>query len=125
MQRTIRLEPGHQRGRRAPRLLTQAATSLGLFASLVVCASAEARTITADRASERDIVGGTAGCTLREAIKAINQRINVNGCLAGDGSNDTINLLAGTTYLVHLATTADSLTISRPVTPGRGSSRAG
>jgi CSLREA domain-containing protein len=103
-----------------PRLLTYAATSLALFASLVVCASAEARTITADRASERDIVMGTAGCTLREAIKAINQRINVNGCLAGNGSNDTINLLAGTTYLVHLATNADSLTISRPVTIAGG-----
>ena len=40
----------------------------------------------------------------------------MNGCLAGDGNNDTIKLVPGAAYDVRLSSTSDSLTINRPLT---------
>jgi hypothetical protein len=116
MRRRTRLEARHPARHGAPRLLVCAAATAGLLAWVVTPATAEARTITADQFLERQDIGGTAGCTLREAIQAINLRTNVNGCLAGDGNNDTIKLVQAAAYDVRLAVAADTLTITRPLT---------
>lgn len=117
---TARHEDSLTRGRPARLgalpLLAYTAALAGVCAVTVTPAIAEARTITADVFIEREDAGGTTGCTLREAIRAINVRTNVNGCLAGDGVNDTIKLVQGAAYDVRLAAVADALTISRPLT---------
>jgi predicted outer membrane repeat protein len=48
-------------------------------------------------------------CSIRQAIRAVNTKVIVNGCAAGNGNNDTINLPSGT------LTATSTLTISQPV----------
>jgi len=48
-------------------------------------------------------------CSIRQAIRAVNTKVVVNGCPAGNGNNDTINLPSGT------LTATSTLTISQPV----------
>jgi CSLREA domain-containing protein len=46
-------------------------------------------------------------CTLREAIKAVNNHAAYRGCFAGDGNNDSLFLLSGT---ITLASTLPAIT---------------
>lgn len=113
------MKPKDQHARHAKRhstpILMVCMALAGACAGVVGPSLAEARTITANLKSERAVVGGTAGCTLREAITAMNLRSSVNGCLGGDGNADTIYLLPGT-YNVHVASSADTMTISKGFT---------
>jgi CSLREA domain-containing protein len=91
------------------------ARALFIAASLVPALSAspaEARTITVTMFGERN--GQVGGCSLREAIQAVNNQSTVQGCGAWDNRAETIRLSSGT-YTVRLASPSDSLTVNRPV----------
>lgn len=64
---------------------------------------------TTDTGSPTGFCGQSLCCSIRQAIQAVNTRARVNGCAAGNGTNDTINLPNGT------LTATSTLTISQPV----------
>ena len=75
-----------------------------LFFSLIISTpSLQAATITP--AVSTDAFDGNV-CTLRNAIEALNQGNNFGGCSASNyGTNDTVMLEAGTTYVLSVDNT--------------------
>jgi len=74
------------------RLLTHAAV-LGFSAAGWGVAEAHAATINVTTTS---MSASPSGCGLREALQALENQAATGGCTGGDGSNDIINLPAGT-----------------------------
>lgn len=67
-----------------------------LAAAVALCLSTNGQA--ADIAVNDAGAGSVAGaCTLFDAVAAVNNQIAVNGCIAGNGSNDTIDLTGFTT----------------------------
>ncbi|MDR1529406.1 MAG: hypothetical protein LBS40_03255, partial [Burkholderiales bacterium] len=58
-----------------------------MSAMLCVTVTAQAATITVNNPTDGSVGGA---CTLRDAVEAVNTAAAVNGCVAGDGSSDTI-----------------------------------
>src|SRR4051794_16556129 len=85
MHRAMRAAGPRERGsRRSFRLLPLAA------AIALVCSGAtHAATIAVNDTSDDSVPGK---CTLADAVAAVNTPAAVNACIAGDGSNDTIDL---------------------------------
>lgn len=79
---------------------------LGMLLGLTLALSptANASMITVDSVADPAQMTIDGNCTLREAIKAVNEQIKVDKCLAGDGNNDTIRFdssLAGQTVTLN------------------------
>ncbi|MDR1529628.1 MAG: putative Ig domain-containing protein [Burkholderiales bacterium] len=67
---------------------------LSAFVAAMLCVgvAAQAATVTVNDVTDGSVAGK---CTLRDAVAAVNTAMAVNGCAAGDGSNDTITFDAG------------------------------
>lgn len=74
---------------RQKRRMAPALRPLALALSLHFSAALPAATIVVDDASEGSVAGK---CTLADAVSAVNTATALNGCIAGDGNNDTIDL---------------------------------
>ncbi len=85
------------------------ATSVFCIAGVAISARASAMTNTVS--SFNDAIADNGDCSLREALAALNNQMNVDQCLAGDGFNDTIIL----PYGYYGVTNQGSLEISRNV----------
>jgi hypothetical protein len=91
------------------------ACAAGFLATFFVATPAEARVIDVNLFGER-IPGTTGGCTLREAVQAVNGPSTIQGCGGPpDQQEEIIRLLSGT-YVVRLASLSDTLTLTRPAT---------
>lgn len=82
-----------------------------LAAAVALCFSgaAQAATITVNDANDDSVPGK---CTLADAVAALNSATAVSACVAGDGSNDTIDLsffTQPTTISIALPNSADGL----------------
>jgi hypothetical protein len=91
---------------------SRAAATLSAILVTAAAAAAHATTInvnTTDTGFPGGTCGGVACCGIRQAIQAVNTHLAVGGCAAGNGSNDTINLIGGT------YTATSSLTITQPL----------
>ena len=101
----------------APKRLRAAPLAAAL--ALHFCASATAATISVNDSSAGSVVGK---CTLSDAVTALNTVAAVNGCSAGNGSNDTIDLTAFATpttitFALPSATDGNSaLALTKPAT---------
>ena len=82
--------------RRSSSRSTQVARCVPLVAALALALgkSASAASIVVDDASAQSVSGK---CTLVDAVAALNLASAVNGCVGGDGNNDTIDLRGFTT----------------------------
>jgi hypothetical protein len=94
--------------------VARALGALAFSVAFSAATSAEARTITVGLFGER-VAGQVGGCSLREAVQAVNSNSSVQGCPGPDGQPDTIQLLPAT-YTVTLATASSSLSLNRAVT---------
>jgi hypothetical protein len=104
---TVRTPRSRSRGGGA-----RAAATLSAILLATAAAAAHATTInvnTTNTGFPGGFCGGSPCCGIRQAIQAVNTSAAVGGCAAGNGSNDTINLIGGT----YTATT--SLTMTKPV----------
>lgn len=104
---------GQGMGRGAKVAVRVGAALCGAGGLLLMCAgTAQAAVITVDLSSER-VPGSVHGCTLREAVQAVNTQRPVSGCPSPNGDN-VIRLL-GTVYTVRTSSSSDTLELTRPV----------
>jgi len=115
MHRAMRAAGPRERAlRRSFRLLPLAAAI-----ALVCSGTAHAATIAVNDASDDSVPGK---CTLADAVAAVNTSAAVNACVAGDGSNDTIDLsffTSATTISFVNPTAADrmsAIALTKPAT---------
>jgi len=103
-------------------------TPLAVALAFCCCSAADAATILVNDASEGSVAGK---CTLADAVFAVNQATEKNACIAGNGSNDTIDLMfftAPTTISFSLPSAADAnsaLVLSKPSTIKAGLDASG
>ncbi|MDR1530414.1 MAG: hypothetical protein LBS40_08500, partial [Burkholderiales bacterium] len=90
---------------------------LSAFVAAMLCVgvTAQATTVTVNDVTDGSVAGK---CTLRDAVAAVNTATAVNGCAAGDGSNDTITFDAGvfTTPTTIDVTASGEIAITRSLT---------
>lgn len=79
---------------------------------LLSAGMAQAAVITVDLANER-VPGTVHGCTLREAVQAVNTQQAINGCPAPNGDN--VIRLVGVVYTVRTSSISDTLELTRAV----------
>src|SRR4051812_30343991 len=74
--------------------IAQPARSTTLLPLIAAIGCALAVQVHAANIGVNDTAGGSAAgsCTLADAVAAVNTQAVVNGCAAGDGNNDTIDL---------------------------------
>ena len=102
------------------RVLTYAPLAVAVLLGLAV--QADAANIVVNSA---DAVSETGVCTIVDAVTALNTQMAMNGCAAGDGNNDTIDLTGFTTPTTisltqAMAGTGHALVISNSVTINGG-----
>ncbi len=89
---------------------------LAAAVALYISASTRAATITVNDPTAGSVAGD---CTIVDAVTAINTQTAVNGCMAGDGNNDTIDLTGFTvpttiTFTQSVSGYGHALALSQP-----------
>jgi hypothetical protein len=92
-------------------------TPLAMALAIGLCGHARASTIAVNSSSAGSVVGS---CTLLDAVTSVNTAAAVNGCGAGNGTNDTIDLTGfASPTTITFASSSDSysaLVLTQPVT---------